>query len=151
MQWRLPLILLFLGLVVGCSGDAAQPSEPLTDICTWKATVFTWRDDDRDGQKQIDEPALKNVQILVEGPAIREGDGVTNEHGQLSLNLHIWPCSTTHFTVRALTPPGYQAIGVTDFPITYELPQGRTLVRSSRIDQQASVDPIPLGIGFKKE
>lgn len=146
---RLTYTALLLLSLTGCESSKVLP-QPLVADCRWFATVSTWRDDNRDGQRQANESSLDGVNFTVEGnPSIKDG-GVTDQRGFASIGLHLWKCSGAQFTVRATPPPGYRATTPVDVPVQYDLPRDITTVHGKRLDQQASTDPIPLAFGFTK-
>jgi hypothetical protein len=143
-------VLLILS-AIGCRAPLAAPdSLPAVD-CPWRATVVAWRDDNRDGQRQPAEPSLEGVQIRIQGASALAQRGVTDQRGFAPIALHLWGCPDSQFTIRAIAPPGFRATTPAAVPVRYDLPQGLTSVHQASLNQQASIDPIPLGFGFVQQ
>lgn len=146
---RLPVAVLLMSLA-GCGTTALPPMVDGAD-CHWRTTVETWRDDNRDGRRQAEEPALEGVTIMVQGDPDVRARGVTDGRGIVQLAPRIGGCFDAELVVEAIPPAGYTAITSTLLPVQYDLPEGTTIIAGRRFDQQAGVNPVTLSFGFVED
>lgn len=144
-------IIVLCATLVACQGRQILPGSLETAACRWLATVATWRDDNRDGQRQRGEHALEGVTITVEGAPAIAVSVVTDQRGFAPIALDLRECTDADFTIRAVTPAGFRATTPLQAPVHYDLPDGITLIHDMRIEQQASRDPLPVGFGFAQD
>jgi hypothetical protein len=83
--------------------------------CTWQTSARAWIDSNRDGQLDDGEPPLSDVVVHVDqvgDPLANEGGlswpAVTNEDGDVQLNIVIPGCSDTLFEIYVNIPDGYR-------------------------------------------
>jgi hypothetical protein len=80
--------------------------------CAWYSSVKTWIDANGDGLLNNNEPPLGDVKIHIDDVQKQLIDvgwpAITDQYGEVQLNVSIPGCSDTVFEIYAETPEGYR-------------------------------------------
>ena len=80
--------------------------------CAWHGSARTWIDSNGDGLVNKGEPPLANVEIHIDDIQNRLLDvgwpAITNQNGDVELDVPMPKCSDSIFEIYAYTPEGYR-------------------------------------------
>ena len=93
--------------------------------CVWHGSARTWIDMNGDGLVNKGEPPLADVEIHIDDLQNRLVDvgwpAITDQHGDVELNVPMPKCSDTVFEIYAQVPEGYRNTTIPRIEVNWNL------------------------------